>query len=174
MRPDGLISFGDDPLNPGIQIEGVVHTPLGGAGKIGFVQLGDVSEVTDDDTWTSNGHYILDDGQYHDRVFYDNPIGVLSDTIGGATLDDTPGTEPGTFMTSIARADYYMAYLMYQPDSPGSIWITIGRLDWFWTYSATRSTWVSNWTMIGSNSSISPTGEASVQLPEWTNRIGSI
>jgi hypothetical protein len=117
-------------------------------------------------SFTTSGEYWLDK---------DYPYGV--DTPVHFDLSENPvkhvdhGDSPGLdarcyFNTSVVITDHFKTYLQFQPDSAGSIPVTIGRIDWGWSCSALKTNGVWSWTPHKDNPT--PHWEDD-SFPQWTN-----
>jgi len=81
---------------------------------------------------------------------------------------DAPADFLGPQMNSIQEKDYFEDYFMYRPPGSSSIWVTIGKLTWFWNGLATRTGNPNTWALTSSSSSpATVTGAISHELPIW-------
>ena len=198
-RPDAALTSVTTPLNPpisvrfgymrygssapneqGIRWDAEVSAPDIGAGQIAFLQLvnvyrtrtlKDLSNTVE--VWTSNGQYYLD-------TIGSTPLyGDDATTIGGGATQvhsktDTPGSPLSTIYQRRSAADEFQLYLMYRPSGVDSIWVTLRRLDWFWSGAAVRDG-NDEWIMeSGQASSQNPGSVNSVALPLWPGRAQDI
>jgi hypothetical protein len=72
-------------------------------------------------------------------------------------------------MLSVAW-DSFKTYLMYRPDRPNAIWVTLGLLEWRWGGVAERIK-DQPWTLVKTpdDHAIDPKGTLTSELPEWTD-----
>ncbi len=86
---------------------------------------------------------------------------------------DSPGS-PTSGFTYVGRTDNFKAYFMYRPDGAGSIWVTVGVLEWNWYGSISRPTTFNSWTLETAGYTPNPVGHEASELPEWTTTIGEV
>lgn len=70
----------------------------------------------------------------------------------------------------VSAADSFQMFFMYRARGPESIWVPIGRLDWFWRGTASRTGGPLNhgWTgPTDAASSMNPSGAPSSTFPQW-------
>ncbi len=114
------------------------------------------------------------------------PVGA-----GAHTFRDSPSSQLGEDDRDLAKNDSrvavdeaFMSYFMYQSERPGSIWVTIARIDWRWRAvvekvgSAGKEAWqfsgvpVNDPIVLVTNPDAGkPTWRASSELPEWAKMI---
>ena len=90
-----------------------------------------------------------------------------------ARLSCAPQT-PLSGMNSVSVDETYSLYFMYKSDEPGSIWVTLGKLDWGWKGAAKTDT-NGVWSLdpaFPADSSHDPAGVDSTELPpQWSTNI---
>ena len=99
------------------------------------------THVTD----STGGEYWLDNTYPYPETF----TAFLSwddDPEKHADHSDSPGLS-GNLCVSVALADKFKTYLQFQPTGSGSIAVTIGRIDWDWSCSATETSGIWTWTL---------------------------
>jgi uncharacterized repeat protein (TIGR01451 family) len=120
-------------------------------------------------TTTSSG-YVLDDKQ---GIQYGNPVDMQGHDVLVFTLGDTPAVGLPPTLQHAATNQQFKTYLMYQPPSPGSIWVTLRVLTWQWTAGATKGA-DGKWTVDGGASAPAPlAGTDSAELPLWNNNASN-
>jgi hypothetical protein len=163
--------------SPGITISAEVSTPASGAGKIAFIQLVDLSNaVTIGDvtkTLSSDGKYVLDNTEKSkDAPYGDKTLALGNSDKKNHTMEDTPGVPLLKELKNVVVFNNFKTYLMYHPDTPANIWVTLGVLEWNWNGSATiKDAEKNEWTLDDgskfSDPKDPPKGKDSIELPEW-------
>jgi hypothetical protein len=180
---DGLwLVFQRSPGDPGISWKLRVTLPIGGQGQIGATQLvkldfawqgrqGEDHHITTDDEWWLDGT-----PEYGQSIRMDHGGGGLVRWVDS----DTPGMQLFATTEKARLEGKFRLYFMYQP-SPGTgdesdtIWVTLGRLDWFCRESTRRTGKRSpevaqNWSQPTNDGfPKSAVGQPSTELPRWTN-----
>lgn len=68
--------------------------------------------------------------------------------------------------------EHFQTHLMFKSKVPGSIWVSIARLDWFWK---AKARFVSDeWVFVEKQWEIDPVGEKGFDLPIWSNNRDKI
>jgi hypothetical protein len=168
-----LLSFGDPTLLPGIQFQFTATAPPGDNGYVAGTQL--VQKETTSSpagTWqNTGGSFWLDACPIYAAVQTGiaGPPGANHQFIWRAS--DSPFTELVPAFTLVTRSDIFRMHFMYRPAGTESIWVPIGKLDWFWNGTATRNgnPLVNHgWTgPTNSTFSASPIGSTSSDFPQW-------
>jgi hypothetical protein len=74
--------------------------------------------------------------------------------------------------------EHFQTHLMFRPNVPDSIWVSIARLDWFWKASAqfTKAKEGENgkWTLLGKDFEIDPIASKGYDLPIWSKNRNKI
>jgi hypothetical protein len=73
------------------------------------------------------------------------------------------------------REDNFTDYLMFQPDSPGSIPVPLKKLQWNWSGEALTNG-AGGWALVQSNSFVQVTvsNRDTLEFPHWTNVVHNI
>lgn len=115
---------------------------------------------------TASSGYVLDDKR---GIQYGSPADMQGHDSVEFGLDDTPAVGLPSNLQHAATNQQFKTYLMYQPPSPGSIWVTLRVLTWQWSAGATKGG-DGTWTVDGGASKPAPQpGTDSAELPEWKN-----
>ncbi len=166
---------------PGITWHATVTVDAGEAGQIAFVQLvkPDDHIVTAGDSRTKKQSYdfVLDCGpfpvpQYAGHLF---PVHEFF-TYADISEDDSPNSGLGDFLKHNSRNDTFETYLMYKPDTFGSIWVTLCKLDWFWKGAATKDA-NGGWSLDPGSADYphtNPAGVDSTDLPQWETNFPAL
>lgn len=174
------LSFGAPSTLPGIQFEFTATAPPGDNGYVAGAQLIQKQTTsTPQGPWdNTNGAYWLDACPIYAAVQTGlaGPPGTNNQFIWRAS--DSPQTPLTPGFTLVTRADNFQMYFMYRPAGVESIWVPIGKLDWFWNGTATRNgnPLVNHgWTgPTNSSFSPSPTGSANSEFPQWQSVLPSV
>ena len=86
---------------------------------------------------------------------------------------DSPGIGIGVTNNQIrvAREDHFTDYLMFISDREGSVWVTLRKMQWNWSGSATNT--AGGW-VVDSQSNTKSNSSDSTELPVWTNYTGNL
>jgi hypothetical protein len=112
--------------------------------------------TAEQDTASATTYFLDGSDPYHDYntpkylSWNDNPEGFVLHA-------DSPSLGPN-LCSQASLFDTFETYLQFQPDSAGSIPVTIGRIDWMWSCQATENGGIWTWQL----STSGPT-------PDWTN-----
>ncbi|MBC5803498.1 MAG: hypothetical protein GIX03_11000 [Candidatus Eremiobacteraeota bacterium] len=166
-----FLSDGDaTTTNAGINFSYNATSTFGFGGQIVGTQLVDPSYTYDGSTQTPTGGAFWLDNQPD----YENAVNAGTTW----TAIDAPGEALTSSNKSAAITGKFQMYYMYQPKSP-SIWVTLDKVTWNWSESATRTGDPNIWCLGGStgcpdttkpstpNSSLS----ASSALPIWNSKV---
>lgn len=169
------LTFGDPTTvaASGINFTFAATAPAGDSGYVVGTQLAKVQTTS-----TPPGPFANTGGAFWlDRCpLYDNTQTGVSGPPGANKQflwrsNDSPGTELTPDYDLVSRADNFQMYFMYRPRGPESIWVPIGKLDWFWrgTASRTGNPIINHgWTgPTDAASSTAPGGAPSVTFPQW-------
>jgi autotransporter-associated beta strand protein len=173
---DATLEFGHhDPGIPalaGITWTGTVYSPAGGPGQIAFVQLviADRALILDDpgsttQVFSSDGARVLDDRQ---GIQYGGPEPTMPRTTSRITRNDSPSQGFSAAYKEVCVHDQFFTYLMYRPQ--GGIWVTLRRIDWFWTGQAYK---VSSCWEGGGFDAVTANVDTT-ELPVWDNCITNL
>jgi hypothetical protein len=166
--------------SPGITWTASVGRPTVGAGSVALVQLANVIDTYDNvgmfgpttHTQSSVGQFILDAltnniPQY--QGIQDIDLGSESTTLTPNRFD-TPGI--GVDNTLHATLDnHFTDYLMFQSDRDGSIWVTLRKMQWNCSGSASNTS--GGW-IVDAQSNSKSNSANSTELPVWTNYTGNL
>jgi hypothetical protein len=127
-------------------------------------------------TLDSNGFVLDNGGSANGQPQYNSGSGWLFVFSPGqkgnlASPPDLPAIGlSGTNLSSVATTQQFQMFLMYQPSSANSIWVTLQQVNWNW--AATIAFANGAWGMpTGTSFSANPTGVRSASLPQWMNAI---
>lgn len=74
--------------------------------------------------------------------------------------------------------EHFQTHLMYKPKAPGSIWVSIAKLEWHWKAHAKFTKEVDSnkgtWRVISKEFDVNPVGEKCFELPVWTRNRNQI
>jgi hypothetical protein len=170
---DTRLAFGD-PTLPGISFRFTATAPPGDSGYVGGTQLVNswTTSTPPSSTLTTGGAYWLDGCALYDN--YQTGLGGPPGT-GSQFLwqtQDSPNAKLTPTFDLVSAGDSARMYFMYRPKGAESIWVPIGRLDWFWqgTASRTGNPLVNHgWTgPTNAANSASPTGAGTSVFPVWS------
>lgn len=176
---DIRLSFGDPSTAPGISFQLTATAPPGDSGYVAGTQLVNsrTTSTPPSSVNTTGGAYWLDACPLYDN--YQTGIGGPPGT-GSQFLwqsQDSPNAGLSSAFDIVSAADSLRMYFMYRPKGAESIWVPIGRLDWFWqgTASRTGNPLVNHgWTgPTNAANSINPAGAAASVFPEWPQTFPS-
>ena len=69
---------------------------------------------------------------------------------------------------SVTANEQFDDYLMFQSDTPDSIWVTLRKITWQWGATATNA---NPWTVTPPSTSSATLSVPSSDLPQWDHRI---
>ncbi len=189
-QPDGdgwILHFGtpytsDDPevSHPGITWNAQVSATADNAGQVAFVQLvqTDVRYTMDN---VGQSKYVVSSGtefvldinaqqgtpMYRDHFF---DVGGTGD-LGSASESDSPWIRLPSSLLALRRSDVFETYLMYKSNQPGSIWVTLCDLEWYWYGDAKKGS-DGKWSLVGAGQYLpDPPGFDSTHLPQWDHNV---
>jgi hypothetical protein len=181
------------PNPAGIQFTATATAPAGGAGQLALIQLSNpdwtrLRAGNPERCWDTRGTEVVDDGnggfQYGGAqsiaagaTLTLTPASRYADT-PGARIDWDPaaGTDPG--VSRVVIKDRFRTFLMYRPDKPNAIFVTLLLLEWRWhgEAAANDTTWKSYTLTFGWPGRPAPgtprptiTGTPSTELPQWSD-----
>ena len=185
-NPIPTLNFGYNPqLNngaPGITVN--MQESSGYGGQFALIQL---VRVANPFTLASSGHtgnensggvYVLDTNPGNTFPQYDDSAGIVPTQAGNSTpwsLVDVPFVGLTSNYSSVTANESFQTYFMYQPPTPGAIWVTLAVLNWSWggTTTVSGGLWAP-----ASATSFSPnpagattTGTNSNILPKWSTNV---
>jgi hypothetical protein len=152
-----------------------------GDGSIALVQLANVFSTIEllnmfgptTYTWTSSGEFTLDaptNGipQYQgiQQIYQDDASSTLT-----PDRFDSPNTAVTNSMILATRSDYFTDYLMFKSDRDGSIWVTLRKMQWNWSGSASNTT---SGGVVYATSNSKSNSTVSTDLPQWSNFTGNL
>lgn len=177
-RPGMYLNFGD-PNQAGITWDFRAVHPSGGAGLFAGVQLVKVDNsgqpmdgpALDQST---EGRFLLDK-----RFPYS--YATRTSSTGAETAQWLSEDSPGIWIAELKEARLSMdfeIYFMYQPATVGSIWVTIGKLEWHCRASIARigpgATAIAWSPPTNKDASKNPKGKPSTTLPTWPANMRSV
>ncbi len=193
---DLLDSISFTPLSPGVKFVGVATVPnvSVAAGQIALQQLAlstsDVKvknevviphtykQLVDEygiDTLTNNQIFSMP-GLTANAPRIETRKPITPDTDDGTAFvegNDQPQVPSNDWTKIIAKFDFTM-YLMYKPDSAGSIWVPLGKQDWGWGFTATDVNYTRDWAYTNPYPSVAGAtgniGTDTHDLPTWDSR----
>jgi hypothetical protein len=175
-----MMVFGS-PASPGITWTASVGRPVIGGGSIGLVQRVNMFRTQVVQTifsgivtqhLTTAGAFMLD--SVWDTPQAEGPIPIDTGTPATELLPkrkDYPGLGVDTNTFTVAADDRFEDYLMYQSDQPGSVWVTLRKMTWQWSATATNDG--AGWTVVTQSSSAT-TSAPSSELPVWIGHAQDI
>ncbi len=176
--PGTWLHYGNPNTTPAIAWTFTATAPAGGGGDIEATQLLNVDIARTDNAGavthlSSHGHWMLDTS-----VPYAPSQSIAASAAATWSSSDSPGAPltSGFTTMNVATFEFHM-YFMYKPSGADSIWVTLGRLDWHWRASSTRSGAVAanTWSPpAGLDANSNPSGSASTELPTWTANFTSL
>lgn len=90
------------------------------------------------------------------------------------TSRDSPGATLGATDSAASMDSDFDMYFMYRPAGLYSIWVPIGRLDWFFRTSVARQGSPGVWQLLSADASLnSPSGGAHSAFPTWVGVYAS-
>gem|GEM_PF-6928048 len=96
------------------------------------------------------------------------------------TIDGPANGGLGTELNSQTQKDNFIDYFMYRPTGADSIWVSFGKLTWFWSGTANRTGnphvnggWVLATPTPTPMPSIVHGSAEQGELPSWPNRFGN-
>ncbi len=180
---NGWMQFGS---HAAVSTSGIVWTGkakgpkhANGAGKIGFLQRGRISERRFYTNPTilvkktsSNGEWVLD-GDKSFSGMYSLPEAIPEDGEGSISAEDSPRNlllpiDPTLIPNPITREDDFEQNLMYQSNKPGSIYVTLHTVHWDWSGVATKG--AGGWVVDPSSYTANPSSFNNTALPTWSKR----
>ena len=177
LDDNGTLSliFGS-PNSPGITWTGIVARPAIGGGLIGLVQRAkfDDTQVTHDlFNQAATYHHTSDNAFMLDSVWSTpqawGPV-VIEPTAQQTALEnplrhDYPSLGVNSNMFTMSSNQQFEDYLMFQSDRDGSIWVTLRKITWQWSASATNGT--AGWSVLTQTNNATPSVPSS-ELPVWS------
>lgn len=168
---------------PGILWDGKLTPPAGGSGDVAFLQLirPARSKRRSDGTTRaidSRGAFWLDDRPMPKKgwpagedpsVFMSKPERATASVYFQPSDNDSPSNTFAPEDIVSEAADAFTVYLMYRPDRPGAIYVTLARLAWSWAGRAVKE--ADRWLLASSDHARNPTGSPSSELPTWSDRF---
>lgn len=169
--------------HPGIKWTFSATAPQGGNGKIAAVQVvdtmrnwqchdGSIQQVS------SGGKYLLDIRENSRTPFYrDLPVNITAARRATWNSQDSPGQLLLSNMKGESARDSFVIYFMYRSDKPGSIWVSLGWLYWYWAGQTTiANPQMNTWYPVPSNKqthSRAPVKGTTLpgDLPEWHGNV---
>lgn len=184
VRENKELRFGEQGVTPGIIWNGVVAPPAEGAGKFMFVQLYSIDEIAtpiaagalQQQRFSARDFCLDNSGEPH--IAY---LDFVGDLVGGqdanGSLEDLPYVDLADNVNYVCANNNASLYLMYKSSKDKSIWVTLGRLDWYWRGAAkkTGDKWTKDAFLNADDfPSPAPVGVDSVELPLWRRSIGNV
>ena len=143
--------------------------------NIGFIELINTLRtfVGSNEQKSSNNSFVLDLPPNVPSPFVAGSVTPIPASNGETfpfTVVDTPLLQAAPPDTHITADDKFQMYLMYQPPGQGSIFVTIGELNWSWKASATKAggSWSLDPNPVNPGN---PDGAANSTLPTWTQVV---
>jgi hypothetical protein len=90
------------------------------------------------------------------------------------SFSDAPALALSAPYVSESKNDAFQTYLIYRPNGADSIWVTVGKLSWSWSGTATvrRNAW--SLTASSAPFPVNPNGNTSIhELPAWNGVLAS-
>jgi hypothetical protein len=163
--------------SPGITWTGSVGQPTVGGGSIAFLQL-----VNGGFTFGSTGLFgpgvhsrttagqsVLDTASTNGIPQYQFPNVVYHEDASTALTpnpSDTTGIGVTNGLLYVTMDDQFSDYLMFKSDRDGSIWVTLRKMSWSCSGSASNT--MSGWAVYAQDKSNS-NSFVSTELPVWSN-----
>jgi hypothetical protein len=98
--------------------------------------------------------------------FADNPLKVeAGKSIAKSGIGDSPGTDPEPIDFHISVKEEFIYFLLFKPLKPGSIWVPVGKAEWYWQAEAVKAG--ENWKLKSASGSLSSNGQPTTDLPVW-------
>jgi hypothetical protein len=172
-----LIPANEDPktVYPGIEYNADVKIPTGYAGQLALTQLVNASRTRRRPdgtslTYSTGGSYVLDTKELYATLNL-----VEGQEAVARISDDLPGVSLNLGFSSVSVNDRFQAYLEYKPDTPNSIWVTLGVFNWDWSAVANfTDSWTIDTTPAITHYSVNPSGQDSTTLPVWSSNVTSV
>jgi hypothetical protein len=161
-------------LCPGITVLGKAGKPAIGGGTIGIIQLIEFVHAHQGHCTGAPGDWLLPNPPVLDKVSQNE---IIPDSIAAIPSQskymDSPSM-PVCESSSVCHyglSDVFADFLMFRPDTPESIWVTLRRRSWSW--SASYDWNEVEWAVNGICTANPPSSETAT-LPEWQNYWGGI
>jgi hypothetical protein len=140
------LSLGDPNHNGEMEYTSTLISEF--SGLAGRTQLANIDNYRDglNCHWTTDGRFDLDTWEWYDHNENgDNHARCYANTEASLGLfQDAPCYQVG--FSFVAVDERFQDFVRFRPDGEGSIWVTIARIDWSWSASATSE---NNWTPSG-------------------------
>ena len=86
---------------------------------------------------------------------------------------DSPDVELKGIYSDVSTNESFVSYLMFNPQTTGSIWVPLRQVPWSWNASATRvggpNTWVQVGGSAGGSYTVGPDADSTVE-PVYSGR----
>jgi hypothetical protein len=180
------LNFGDR-LGYGIDWTFSATAPAGGEGEIAGTQLINTHitrEFKDGSiqTFSSGSRFVLDTAAPYTKsvpIAAGAPATWVANDSPGVVLERLSKRTTGERLESLSGRkvtlkNQFKMYFMYKPKGADSIWVTLGRLNWYCSGETTRTAHIGppaidNWSdPTAVSSSKDPSGVLSTELPIWT------
>jgi len=126
------------------------------------------------------------DSSDNDPIYGTQPGGSPYDTHttmipgGSATTSgsDTPDANVRAAVDHLDFSESFTMYLVYQPSTPNSIQVVLGKVDWGWTVKANRTSALGSWNITSytpqTPGNITPDNVDEHELPVWDTRLQDV
>jgi hypothetical protein len=183
------LNFGYNPSPPDHMTDGITYTMSATTGYGGSFALVQLINVANSFTLASNGAVgnentngaaVLDLAPMQTIPQYSNviksfPAGVVTDPW---QLADDPGEGLTSNYSAVTANETFQTYFMYQPMTPGAIWVTLAMINWNWagTTSMVNGSWAqpSATSFSPSPANTTTSGMNTHALPQWSGNISQV
>ena len=123
---------------------------------------------------TTNGQFWLDSTLLYNNQQVAVGAGAGITLADQSAFSDAPALALAAPYVSESKSDAFQTYLVYRPDGSDSIWVTLGKLAWSWSGTATLRE--NAWSVSASSAPFpaNPNGNTSIhELPAWNGVLAS-